>query len=364
MQRKKVAVIKLIGEYLPLTETFIYSELVNITNYEMFFYARAITNEAEFPFNNIRIFNDMEELKSLLICDGIDIIHARFGPSGIGMIKLKKELGVPLLTSFHGFDVPSAQRPIYTKQLLELFQVGDMFTTTSNYMRDILIKFGCNEDKVLVQNSGIDLRKFSLNNKTMSSCNRSSNITILTIGRLIKKKGMEYLIEAINRAQEYHPEIELRIVGDGDLRRELTELVNKLNIHGKVKFLGSLTHDRVVDELKHADIFALTSVEDNNGNQEGIPNVLKEAMACGLPIISTWHAGIPELVKDGECGFLVPEKDSNAIVDVIVKLLRLRETWSDMGKKGREIVKQSFNVDKQILKLERVYEFCIHNKET
>ncbi|MFD2614758.1 glycosyltransferase [Paenibacillus gansuensis] len=359
MEKYKIAMVKLFGEYLPLTETFIYSELANIKNYDVTFYTKKITNADQFPFKDVRLFNNMEDLEKSIIENNIQLIHARFGPSGIGIINLKKKLGLPLLTSFHGFDVPTNKRPVYTKQLSNLFDVGEAFTTTSIYMKNILTSYGCDESKIIVQNSGININTFIKNDNFKNK--NDNKVIIISAGRLIEKKGMEYLIKGFYAASKVYPNIHLRIIGEGELFQPLSNLVINLGIQDKVEFIGSLPHSEIVKEFNNADIFALCSIEDRVGNQEGIPNVLKEAMACSLPILSTQHAGIPELVHDGLCGFLVPEKDSESIAEKLIKLIESRSMWNVMGQQGRNIIEHSFNNQKQIPKLEGIYSKLITN---
>ncbi|MNV85131.1 GDP-mannose-dependent alpha-(1-6)-phosphatidylinositol monomannoside mannosyltransferase [compost metagenome] len=122
-----------------------------------------------------------------------------------------------------------------------------------------------------------------------------------------------------------------------------------------IKFLGEVSHDDVVEEMKKVHLFVLASTTSKKGDQEGIPNVLKEAMATGLPVVSTKHAGIPELVRNGKSGVLVRERDATAMADELLHLIKNPHKWGKMGKAGRKIVKKSFHTPKQIGELENLY---------
>ncbi|WP_050184017.1 glycosyltransferase [Domibacillus robiginosus] len=352
----RVAVVR--GWYLPISETFIYSELVNVKSVSPIVCCKKIINLEHFPFKSIHQYKDNDDLINILRIQKISLIHARFGVTGADLLEVKKELGIPMLTSFHGFDLPTNVKSMrrYGDRLQHLFEHGDAFTVTSENMKEILIKYGCSPDKIFVHHSGINVSKFSYKKRTAPE---NEITTVLTVGRLVEKKGMEYLIEAVHLVHQHYPGIRLRIAGDGPLRRTLEKQVEQLQLNGVIKFLGEVSHPTVVEEMKKAHLFALASTTDNVGNQEGIPNVLKEAMACGLPVLSTKHAGIPELVGDGKSGFLVPERDPVALAERLLHLVQHSEDWERFGTHGRETVEQFFNIDKQIENLERIYSLLL-----
>lgn len=348
----KVAVVR--SWYLPLSETFIYTELVNLKVVKPIVCTKKIMHKDQFPFAPIFQFRRMSDLEKILVKQKVDLIHARFGITGAEILDVKKQLGIPMITSFHGFDLPANRRSFakYNGKLHRLFEEGECFTATSNNMKGILVRYGCPKDKVFVHHSGIDAEAFSLQKRAMPEDGR---ITLLSVGRLVEKKGMRYLIDAFHIVQKQYPNTRLRIAGDGQLLAKLREQVKKLRLTNKVDFLGAIPHQEVVKEMEKAHVFVLASTTTRDGNQEGIPNVIKEAMATGLPIVSTWHAGIPELVRDGKTGYLVPERDTDAMAERLLSLIRNPEIWGKMGKRGRKIVTQSFDLQKQVLELENLY---------
>jgi len=145
------------------------------------------------------------------------------------------------------------------------------------------------------------------------------------------------------------------VVGDGMLRENLQQLIEGMGIERQVKLLGWKTHDEVKMLLEESHVLVAPSLTSEDGDQEGIPNAIKEAMASGLPVISTFHSGIPELVTDGVSGFLVPERDVASLADSLAYLIRHPEKCNEMGKAGRMQVEQKFNIHHLNKELEELY---------
>ncbi|RYM02214.1 colanic acid biosynthesis glycosyltransferase WcaL [Sporolactobacillus sp. THM7-7] len=356
----KVAVIR--NWFLPISETFIYSELVHLNTFTPIVCCKKEMNREHFPFKPVFTYKSKKELAEILRREQVDLIHARFGVTGAELLNIKQKLNIPMLTSFHGFDLPTNFRSMekYNGKLDRLFKEGDAFTVTSNNMKKILIDFGCPKHKITVHYSGIDVSKFSFRSPEIPS---NGVMTILSVGRLVKKKGMAYLIDAFSQVYRQYPHVHLRIAGDGHLRSKLKKQVNQLKLDDAVTFLGALSYEDIIREMQQAHLFVLASTTTRDGNQEGIPNVLKEALASGLPVVSTKHAGIPELVRHGESGILVPERDTTAIAQSLLHLIKNPDQWHKMAKKGRKTVKRLFNTKIQINELERIYSHVLDQWE-
>jgi colanic acid/amylovoran biosynthesis glycosyltransferase len=357
---KKIAVIR--AWFLPISETFIYSELVSLKKVDPIVYCKRKMNLDHFPVGRIYEYKEMTDLMSMLRNHRVDLIHARFGVTGAEMLDVKEKLGIPMLTSFHGFDVPSNKRvqSRYQGKLDRLFRSCDAFTVTSINMKKILQKYGCPKEKIIVHHSGIDTDSFQYKERSYP---KNGTITLLTVGRLVEKKGMKYLIHAFRKVYNKHPNLRLRIVGDGPLRKDLEGQVRRYGIGEAVKFLGEMPHKEIVKEYEAAHLFVLASATSRNGDQEGIPNAIKEAMACGLPVVSTEHAGIPELVSNGKSGYLVPERNAKALASRLEKLIIESRKWRMLGLEGRKRVRKSFHSKKQIQELEMIYAKLIGNRK-
>jgi colanic acid/amylovoran biosynthesis glycosyltransferase len=289
-----------------------------------------------------------------------DIIHCQFGPIGL-MAKALRDIGVlkgKLIVSFRGFDISRSLEKQGDHYYDYLFDSADLFLPVSENIKHKLVELGCVGSKIVVHPSGIDCSKFSLNPRPHSN----GKIRIITIARLVEKKGVEYSIRAVAKLVGAEQDIQYVIVGDGPLRNDLESLIQELDVHNYVKLLGWKKHEDVEQILANADILLAPSVTAKSGDQEGIPNVIKEAMAMGLPVVSTRHSGIPELVQDGISGFLVPERDVDGLMKKLSYLIEHREIWSEMGKAGRKYVEENYDINKLNDRLVELYQELLDGK--
>jgi GT2 family glycosyltransferase/glycosyltransferase involved in cell wall biosynthesis/Flp pilus assembly protein TadD len=246
-----------------------------------------------------------------------------------------------VLVSFHGYD---ASRYFLQKGddcYKYLFERADLITTPSYFMKNELTKRGCNQDKIIIHRYGIDLEGFFCKNRIFNK----NKITFLTVGRFVEKKGIEYSLKAFAKIHKA-VNSEYRVVGEGELLDKYLEIVALEKINDCVKFLGPKTKAEVIEEMRNADIFVLTSVVAEDGDSEGVPVSLTEAHAMGLPVVSSYHAGISELVIHGETGLLSNEKNINSIAKNMLKIASdtgLRERFS---KNATARVKDEFNIAK------------------
>jgi len=349
---KRIAFVRL--RYLPPSETFIYGELKRIRTVKPIVFARKRMNLKRFPYKPIRrLPRRPAEIARAFRRRRIRLIHARFGNAGVSLLPVKKRLGIPMLTSFHGFDLPAKRDPRngYHRRLPELFRSGEKFTVPSRHMKRKLIRWGCPRRKIKIMYSGIDLERFAYVEREP----KTEGATIIGVGRLHKKKGFRYLLKAFRIVRLAHPTARLVIVGDGEERHALKKLIRKWELKEHVKLLGHVPHPRLTELLRRADVFCLPSLTTKDGNQEGIPNALKEAMATGLPVVSTKHGGIPELVEDGMEGLLVPEKNAKRLACALQTLIENPALREELGKRGRAKVEQRFDASKQVKRLESIY---------
>lgn len=255
-----------------------------------------------------------------------------------------------LLVFFRGYDA-SGYIDQYPNVYDHLFKVGDLLLPVCNHFRNRLVTAGCNPDKIQVLHSAIDCSKFPF---LPRSFKRDGKVRIVQINRLVSKKGIEYSIQALAKVLGKHKNVEFFIIGEGPLRNRLERLIKKLNVEHAIKLLGRVSHEDVARMLSEAHLYIQPSRTPVYGTQEGIPNALKEAMAIGLPVVSTYHSGIPELVDDGESGFLVPENDADALAEKIEYLIEHPATWNTMGRKGRQKVEAEFDMIKENDRLEQI----------
>ncbi|MCB0214455.1 MAG: glycosyltransferase, partial [Anaerolineae bacterium] len=242
-----------------------------------------------------------------------DIVHCHFGPNG-NLGALLKQLGAirgKLVTTFHGYDLTSLIKQAGPEQYNSLFKLGDLFLPISRRWQETLIQLGCPPEKIVVHRMGVDLNKFLFTPRQPDR----GQVRLLTVARLVEKKGVADGIRAVARVAAKHPQLTYHIAGDGPLRGELQDLIDELEAGHRIKLLGWQPQEKIIELMQQAHILVAPSVTSADGDQEGIPIVLMEAMAQGLPVLSTHHSGIPELVQDGQSGFLAAEHDIDGLAE-------------------------------------------------
>ncbi len=283
-----------------------------------------------------------------------DIIHAHYGRLGTRAVMLR-ELGWmagKIVTSFHAYDISSYVR-VHGPDVYELlFSRGDLFLPISLYGQRKLLGLGCPRERLAVHRMGVDCRDLPFWRPRETEGARTR---FVGIGRLVEKKGFEYLIDAFAKSRA-RLRATLTLVGDGPLRDALTQRVAALELIGSVRLIGWQTQPVVRQLLVDSDVLVAPSVTALSGDEEGIPVAIMEAMATGLPVISTRHAGIPELVNDGVSGLLVPERNCDALAACLDTLHENRHLWPGMAAAGRKIVEREHDVDALNDELVRRYE--------
>jgi colanic acid/amylovoran biosynthesis glycosyltransferase len=221
-------------------------------------------------------------------------------------------------------------------------------------MKRDLIAIGCPGEKTRVHHSGIDLSQFPFQERLPPA--PSERVRILLVGRLIEKKGIPDAVAAVAEVRRSHPNIQLRIVGDGPMRDEIAREIAARDAGDSILLLGPKCHAEVAGEMAAAHLFILPCRTASDGDKEGIPNAIMEAMASGLPVLSTRHAGIPECVEHDVSGLLVNEGDTAALADCLGRLLDHPDRWPALARAGRARIETEFNRDVQARKLLTIYE--------
>jgi len=280
----------------------------------------------------------------------IKLFHVHFGVTfnEFAPLFLAKEHNV--IVSFHGADASEYIQKFGKQYYEDLFLRSNLVTVPSEVMKRVLIDNGCLSEKIIVHRYGVDLDSFIPGDKSKST----DKITFLSVARLVEKKGLEYSLKAFAKLETTRKKKYL-IIGEGPLENELKELSRALKIDDSVMFLGHKDKKAVQEYMRKADVYVLTSVTAANGDQEGLPVTLIEAHAAGLPIISTNHAGIPELVRHKITGFLCRERDTTCILKYMTILSDHHDIVESMGIKARQQIAGEFDIQKQNLKLSTIY---------
>jgi len=231
------------------------------------------------------------------------------------------------------------------------FKSYDLFLPVCEAFKKALQRIGCPSEKIVVMHSSIDCSKFKFKTRSLPP---QGKLNIVSAGRFIEKKGFAYSIRAIAALAKKYPQIRYTIIGGGELKSKYKELIKKLNLQDIVKIDGWHTHDEYIAILNNAHIFVLPSIIAKNNDQEGIPNVLKEAMAMGLLVVATKHSGNSELIEHGVSGFLVPEKNSAAISKMIEYILNNQKLWPAIQAIAVKKIHKEFEREKENDKLEAI----------
>ena len=279
-----------------------------------------------------------------ILKNDIKIIHAHFGPNGIDAAVFKT-LGLPikLFTTFHGYDIRLGLQKggnIYNN----LFNEADGIFAISEYNYKNLLNFGVSKSKLISLSNGINISFF----KRITSLSKSGVIKLLTVARLVDEKALDIAIKAIYKVLQTRPDIilEYTIVGEGELRSELEDLIKMYKLSENIKLLGSKNSMEVRDLMIQSDLFLLPS------QAEASPTVLLEAQACEMVVLATDVGSVKDIVKSG---LVVSSKDVNAFKNGLVQLIEKRDYWNSLAKEGLEFVKEFYDMKKCTKKLIKSY---------
>jgi glycosyltransferase involved in cell wall biosynthesis len=287
-----------------------------------------------------------------------DLIHAQFGPMGVIMEPIATVCDIPLVVSFHGYDVSVLPKQTRWRRMYrDLFQKGNRFHAVSNYIAERISQLGAQKKDIHVIHNGIRLTTF-LNADRMKH-KQNDCVQCLHVGRLVEKKAPVHLVKSFRLAQERVPEgirLTLKIAGDGPMREATEAEINTQRLKEDVDLIGQIPHDSVPELMHESDIYTQHCLTASDGDKEGMGITFAEASAIGLPVVATRHNGIPDVVKHGETGFLVPERDVDEMADRITELARDPQLRNQFGEAGRRHIMQNFRLDQQVAKMKQLYQ--------
>lgn len=308
---------------------------------------------------------DVAEIQKFIIEKSIDILHLHYGTDAGLYKKLIDKCGVPSLVSFYGYEVSSFPKMFFGlgRQYLKhrVFNTSSVITAMTEDMENDLIKLGCDENKIIVHYHGVGGGVYYYPERQY--INREK-IILLIVSYLAPQKGHRFLIDSIKEiVKRGHKNFELRIIGKGELEKELKEYVRRNNLDEYIKFLGAMkAHSpEILSEYRNADIFTHPSVIPENGDKEGIPGTVVEAMFSGLPVVTTYHAGIPYVIENGKTGLLVKEWDIKKLSDNIELLMKDSELRKSIGTNAAKYAMENLILSKKEAMLEEIYDNVINS---
>ena len=270
-------------------------------------------------------------------------VLAEFGPTAVRLVEPCRRAGVPLIAHFHGYDI-SVRSVIddHAEGYRQVFREAAAIVAVSRAMHAALLQLGAPAERLHYCPYGVDCRAFAGGEPAQAPP------TALAVGRFVDKKAPHLTILAFADAHRRHPAARLRMIGDGTLRGACVDLVAALGLGDAVTFLGHQPHDVIAAEMRQARLFVQHSVVASNGDSEGTPNTILEAGASGLPVVSTRHAGIPDVVVEGTTGLLVDERDVTGMARAMSELLDDPARAGAMGHAARSHVCESFAMERRI----------------
>lgn len=379
-------VLHSVQTFLNASENWIYPQIVGVDGVQSGVICSSVTQLRSFPLGSTKLIIDPPPWDRVLgiprllnalarrlgvggTIPGIrihswdpQILHSHHGTRGWENVTLKKQLGIPLITSFYGRDAWQLPRadPKWQRRYNELFDAGDVFLVEGPAMRNRLCELGCPAEKVRIQKLGVDLPSLPFKKRCFSG-----GLRIAMVGRFVEKKGLIDGLSACALARRLGARLTVTIVGDtsaddGDglrLKGELSNIARGAELSGRVDFAGFLPLDQMRTLLRDHNVFLCPSKHAGDGDAEGgSPVVLTEAMAMGLLCIGTRHCDIPEVILDGKTGFLCAEGDVAGLAELLNRIENESLIPHDLTNAARTHVEENFSLKTQMNKLGCLYE--------
>jgi colanic acid/amylovoran biosynthesis glycosyltransferase len=302
---------------------------------------------------------ETRDLAAHLRRSGAAVLHIYFGHIGVQLLPYLKRAQVPVVVSFHGADagVDVAKRS-HLELLRQVFDLATLILPRSQAIAENLADLGCPPEKIRVHRTGIPLDRFPFAQRYPPE---DGHWRLFQACRLIPKKGIDTTLRAFALFLKQYPEAKLTVAGEGPLAVPLQELAEDLHIASRVSFPGFVSQAKLRDLFYQSHLFLHPSVTGPDGDREGVPNAMLEAMASGLPVLATWHGGIPEAVQHGETGFLTPEHAHQALADAMLYLASEPDQYAAMSANASRAMAGNWEIHAQTRLLESFYDEARHS---
>jgi len=358
--------------YLHTNGVWIYNQISRLRRYRPVVLTQEAQNLEDFPVERLRTAQEYPAGKRLvnrlvrrltgeypfyaeiLHREGACLIHAHFGYQGCRCLRAKRHSGLPMLTSFYGADATQFPKEQYWKKFYRrLFAAGEAFLAEGSSLAQRLEEAGCPPGKIRLHRLGVDLERIRFAERLPAE-----KVRFLICAPFREKKGIPFALKALGRARARRPfAFEVVLIGDGPERPKVLEAIRQAGLEDRVDWRGVQSYAQVLEELPRCHILLQSSLTAADGDTEGgAPVILLDAQASGMPVISTWHADIPEYVREGESGLLSPERDVEKLAECILQLVGEPGRWVAMGRAGREHVEAHYHAARQAERLEELYD--------
>jgi len=297
--------------------------------------------------------SETAELIRILEAARAQLLHIYFGHIATHLLPLIERWQRPSVVSFHGADVMvDLEKPAYRRATSQMLEAVRLVLVRSESLRDSLVRLGCPERKIRIQRTGIPLQEVPFQPRTWPV---NGAWQLVQAGRLIEKKGVETSLRAFAEFGRRCPAAQFTIAGEGPLLSQLQETARELGVAERVSFTGFISQPELRELFYRSHIFLHPSETGPDGNQEGVPNSMLEAMASGLPVFATRHGGIPEAIESGVSGVLVAEGDADALARELLQAVENSGILTAMAERGAQRVTETFEQKTQVRRLEEYY---------
>ncbi|MGF1656419.1 MAG: glycosyltransferase [Verrucomicrobiales bacterium] len=384
-------VVSLCGTFLKPEMQSVYRQVANLQNWRTIVYTEQRIEEERFPFEPVitlkkksfrargnflwRFYwkhlrgvwpppgwepplppRDFEfcDLVARLKQDQPEVLHIYYGHKARKYLPLVEKWGGPLVVSFHGVDVAAAQdKAEYAATWEELFQYAKVVMARSQSLLDKLKEMGCPNEKLVMNRTPIPMDHCVFQEKEPPA---DGQWRCIQACRLIAKKGLLTTLQALETVLPKRPGLQFLIAGEGPLHDKLKKEISRRGWQEQVQLLGWVDQKHLMELFSQCHFFLHPSETQASQDQEGIPNSMLEAMACGLPVVATWHGGIPEAMEHERDGLLVPERDPDALAAAILRLTGEADFYQQSSRQAAKTVRERFALEQQIKAMERAYD--------
>lgn len=351
--------------FLAYSQTFIYEEIRHHDRYTVEVFCRRRLLAERFPFTPVHVAGPLYGVTcrdagfdARFRAAGFALVHAHFGLGAVYARPFARRHRLPLVVTFHGYDVPLLSSPTrWLPQHLRYAVMGPRVLAdmtlglcASVELRDMLVALGVPSERLRVHRLGIDLARFRPGTRA------GDEFRVVMVGRFVEKKGFEYGIRGFAAVAREEPRLRLTVIGEGERGRALRRLAASEGVQDRVEFTGPLAPAEVAARLATSDVLLAPSVVDREGNRESGLIVVKEASACGTVPIGTRHGGIPEIIDDGVTGYLVPERDAGALAGRLRSLVGDAALCDRLGHAARAKMLREYDNAERVRALESLYD--------